>query len=69
MAPNYRITHKTGRCRSGSDQTGYITHIVINNHAICNNNPKGRSNWSEYDDKIITCKKCLILKDQLKINL
>jgi len=55
----YRITHKTGRCRSGADKTGVITHAVIGNNAICGQNPKKRSGWSDNIDKIITCKKCL----------
>jgi hypothetical protein len=56
---DYRITHKTGSCRSGIDLTGTITHVVINNNSLCGNNPNKKSSWSEYDDQIITCKKCI----------
>ena len=62
----YRITHKTGRCRSGIDRTGIISHAVIGNNSICGNNPKKRSGWSDYSDKIITCKKCLKLLEKGK---
>jgi hypothetical protein len=56
---NYRITHKAGLCRTGKDNSGFITHAVIGNNSVCGNNPKGKSSWSEYNDKEITCKKCL----------
>ena len=62
----YRITHKTGRCRSGIDRTGIISHAVIGNNSICGDNPKKRSGWSDYTDKIITCKKCLKLLEKGK---
>lgn len=59
MIENYRITHKEGRCRTGSDLTGSITHIVINWRALCGNNPgKHSGGWSDYDDKFLTCEKC-----------
>ena len=62
---NYRITHKAGSCRTASDKMGIITHAVINNNALCGQNPNKKSSWSEYDDKEITCKKCLkILAEQ-----
>jgi len=61
----YRITHKTGSCRSGIDLTGYITHVVINNNSLCGNNPNKKSSWSEYDDQIITCKKCITILESL----
>ena len=56
---DYRITHKTGSCRSGIDLTGTITHVVINNNSLCGVNPGKRSSWSDYNDKILTCKKCI----------
>jgi hypothetical protein len=57
---NYRIAHKLGRLRSGADHTGIVTHAVIGNNALCGNNPNKKSvGWSEYDDKILTCEKCL----------
>jgi len=59
MTNNYRITHKAGSCRSGIDKIGYITHAVINNVSLCGQNPGKKSSWSEYNDVIITCKKCL----------
>ena len=62
----YTITHKTGRCRSGIDITGIISHAVIGNNSICGDNPKKRSGWSDYSDKIITCKKCLKLLEKGK---
>lgn len=63
----YRIAHKLGRCRSGIDQTGYITHAVIGNNALCGNNPNKKSvGWSEYDDKILTCEKCLKILNKIK---
>jgi len=36
---NYRITHKAGQCRTGRDQRGYISHAVVNNLALCGQNP------------------------------
>ena len=62
---NYRITHKAGSCRSGIDNKGYITHAVINNQSLCGQNPGRKSSWSEYNDKMITCKKCLKIVQSL----
>jgi hypothetical protein len=62
----YYITHLAGRCRSGSDQTGYITHAVANFVALCGKRPGKRSaGWSEYQDKEITCPKCKQLAAEL----
>jgi len=61
----YRITHKQGRNRTGSDLTGKITHAVIEFNAICGDNPgKTSGGWSDYNDKILTCKKCLKIINQ-----
>lgn len=62
----YRITHKEGRCRTGSDLAGHISHVVINWKALCGNNPGRLSGgWSDYDDKEITCPKCKKLLEKL----
>jgi hypothetical protein len=62
----YRITHKQGRNRTGSDSYGRITHAVINFNALCGQNP-GRTSggWSDYDDQILTCPKCKKLLEKL----
>ena len=56
----YRITHLAGRCRSGSDSVGQMSHAVGSDGvALCGVKP-GRTSagWSEYDDSEITCKLC-----------
>lgn len=54
-----RITHLIGRCRSGADSTGTVTHIVEGWRALCGKEPGPRSvGWSEYNDAELTCPKC-----------
>ena len=60
----YRITHLAGRCRTGGDKTGQITHAVSGGVAICGRKPKGKSaGWSEWATHELTCIKC---KDRVK---
>jgi hypothetical protein len=55
----YRITHLAGRARSGGDRTGFVTHAVINEQALCGKEPGRKSaGWSSYNDPEITCPKC-----------
>jgi len=54
-----RYTHLTGSCRSGSDKAGKIVHAVVNGVALCGAKPRPRSDWSTYDDKLVTCEACL----------
>jgi hypothetical protein len=57
--PTYRITHLAGSCRSGSDNTGHVTHAVTGQTALCGTRPGPHSaGWSEYTDRELTCPKC-----------
>lgn len=56
----YRVTHLSGRCRTGSDKVGQITHAVSGEVAICGRKPKGKSaGWSEWISHELTCPKCM----------
>jgi hypothetical protein len=54
-----RYTHKTGQNRSGIDTTGFVVHAVEGNRALCGSEPGRRGSWSEYDDKELTCPRCI----------
>ena len=62
---SHRLTHLSGRCRSGGDHGGYIVHLVPTRTgsmgvAVCGKKPAAKSNgWSEHDDEKITCPRCL----------
>jgi hypothetical protein len=61
----YVAKKMTGRCRSGGDYSGRISHAVpIGGHdwakAVCGVKPGDRGNgWSEDKPKTLTCPKCL----------
>ena len=56
----YKVTHLSGRCRTGNDMVGQITHAVSGGIAICGKKPKGKSSgWSVWSDHELTCPKCL----------
>lgn len=56
----YRITHLAGRCRTGGDKVGQITHAVRREVAICGRKPRGKSaGWSEWISHELTCPKCM----------
>ena len=57
----YKVTHLSGRCRTGNDMVGQITHAVSGWIAICGKKPKGKSlGWSVWEDNELTCPKCLL---------
>lgn len=72
MAPvsdQYRITHTTGRARTGHERGGVLAHLVdlATGVALCGARPRRLSSWSEYDDAAITCAKCAHEADELGI--
>ena len=58
----YRFTHLAGQCRTGSDRTGYVVHLLPEGNnwkALCGTEPGKRSaGWSEYTDQELTCVDC-----------
>ena len=68
-AGNIRVTHLAGRCRSGNDQTGYISHVLVTGKALCGKAPgKKSAGWSEYNDTAPTCNKCTTKLETLWTN-
>lgn len=64
MTTTYEILSMTGRCRSGSDQTGQLYHAVPPGHmfgkALCGKAPGKRGNgWSCYPGQKVTCPACI----------
>lgn len=64
----YQISELTGRCRTGSDQTGTRWHarLIVDDQpsykALCGYAPKGSSaGWSDWcpEGREVTCPKCL----------
>lgn len=66
---DYTPMYMTGRCRSGSDQTGQRAHAVPGTldanawgwtRAVCGAKPGARGNgWSPYAARAVTCPRCL----------
>lgn len=63
----YKVTHLSGRCRTGNDMVGQIAHAVSGGISICGKKPKGKSSgWSVWEDNELTCPKCLLKIKELE---